>query len=67
MSDFIKQETETIKHFVITCTICGARVDEPTERGALHMAAQTGRILEGGLVWLCDYCLDSPQAANYER
>lgn len=72
MSDeyrFIKTETETIIHHVITCVVCGQRIDELTEAGAWHMA-QTGRIKSrpnaGGLVWLCDNCLDDPQAALYE-
>jgi hypothetical protein len=72
MSDykFIKTETETIIHHVITCVICGRRVDELSEDGAWHVARETGRIMSepnaGGLVWVCDYCRDDPQAARYE-
>jgi hypothetical protein len=73
MSDdyrFIKTETETIIHHVITCVICGRRIDELSEKSALHMADQTGRVKSRpharGLVWLCDCCLDDPQAALFE-
>ena len=72
MSDqFITVETEIIKHYIITCEICGRRIDEKSEDAAWHMARETGRIMSrpnaGGLVWLCDYCAESPTAAHYER
>lgn len=71
MSDLIRQETETIKHFVISCEICGTRITEPTEAGALHVAQETGKILtmqDGSrffLVFLCVDCLASPAAEKY--
>ena len=68
MSDLIRQETETIKHFVIRCKICGVRIDERTEAGALHVATETGEVLTMAnktRVFLCIDCLDSPAAGHY--
>jgi len=73
MSDeyiFLTTETETIIHHVITCVICTKRIDEPTEESALHMARQLGHVKSRpharGMVWVCDNCLDDPQAALFE-
>ena len=70
MSDFITTKTKTEKTYVIRCEICGARVDELTEAGALHMAEQTGRVLEGQngrRVWYCDACRDHPETKLYKE
>jgi len=69
MSDLIKQETETKQHFIITCDICGTRIQEPTEADAVHVATQTGEILtmqDGRRVFLCVDCLASPASGHYK-
>ena len=67
MKQLVEIETEKVYHFVITCEICGQRVDESTHKAALHVAEQTGRILEDddGRVWFCDHCKDAPEIGLY--
>ncbi len=68
MSDLIRQKTKTIKTFVISCEVCGTRITEPTEAGAVHVANETGEVLtmaNGERIFLCVDCLGSPAARHY--